>query len=174
MTWRLLYVRSGREYAVLAELVARKLDGYVPTETVWKGPAHRRAPHKRPFLPSGYVFADLDEPAFAIARQLPDVTGALRILCATGEETYAMDRHIGDMIGVFIESIRVREREGGFDHTKRKGGGLSVGQRVKVTVGAWTGHLATIKALKGKHTVGVHVDGFAAPVDIDAAKLEAA
>jgi transcription antitermination factor NusG len=174
MTWRLLYVRSGREYAVLAELVARKLDGYVPTETVWKGPAHRRAPHKRPFLPSGYVFANLDEPAFAIARQLPDVTGALRILCATGEETYAMDRHIGDMIGVFIESIRVREREGEFDHTRRKGEGLSVGQRVKVTVGAWMGHLATIKALKGKHAVGIQVDGFAAPVDIDAAKLEAA
>lgn len=174
MTWRLLYVRSGREYAVLAELVARKLDGYVPTETVWRGPAHRRIAHKRPFLPSGYVFANLDEPAFAIARQLPDVTGCLRILCATGEETLAMDRHIGAMLAAFIEPIRAKEREGEFDRTKRKGEGLSVGQRVKVTVGAWMGHLATIKALKGKHAVGIQVDGFAAPVDIDAAKLEAA
>lgn len=173
MTWRLLYVRSGREYAVMAEIVARKWDGYVPTETVWRGPAHRRIAHRRPFLPSGYVFADLDEPAFSVARQLPDVTGCLRILCATGEDTYAMDRNIGTMLRDFIEPIRDKERAGEYDHTKRKGEGLTVGQRVKVTVGAWTGHLATIKALKGRHTVGVHVDGFAAPVDIDAAKLEA-
>jgi transcription antitermination factor NusG len=78
------------------------------------------------------------------------------------------------MLRDFIEPIRDKERAGEYDHTKRKGEGLTVGQRVKVTVGAWTGHLATIKALKGRHTVGVHVDGFAAPVDIDAAKLEAA
>jgi len=174
VTWRLLYVRSGREYAVLAEMVARKWDGYVPSETVWRGPAHKRIPYKRPMLPAGMLFADLDEAAFSVARQLPDVTGALRILCATSKETYAMDRWIGDLLADFVEPMREQERRGEFDHTKRKGEGLTVGQRVKVTVGAWAGHLATIKALKGKHSVGIQVDGFSAPVDIDAAKLEAA
>lgn len=174
MTWRLFYVRSGREYAVLAELVARKLDGYVPTETVWKGPAHRRVAYRRPFLPSGYVFADLDDEDYAIARGLPDITGALRVIADAPEQTMKNDRIIGAELAKFVEPTRVKERAGEYDHTKRKGEGLTVGQRVKVTVGAWTGHLATIKALKGKHTVGVHVDGFAAPVDIDAAKLEAA
>ena len=172
MTWRLLYVRSGREYAVLAELVARKWDGYVPSETVWRGPAHKRVAYKRPMLPAGMLFADLDEAAFSVARFLPDVTGALRILCATGEETFAMDRWIGDLLAEFIEPMREQERRGEFDRTRKKGEGLTVGQEVRIIKGMFQGHMATITAIKGAHDVSVDVLNMG-PTSIAAAKLEA-
>lgn len=172
MTWRLFYVRSGREYAVLAELVARGLDGYVPTETVWKGPARKRIAYKRPFMPSGYVFAELSDEDYATARGLPDVTGALRVICQTGEQTIAMDRHIGRLLAKWVEETRAEERAGKFDHTRRKGEGLTVGQKVKIVAGAFAGHLASITSLKGPHEVRVDVVKMG-PMNIAAAKLEA-
>lgn len=173
MTWRLLYVRSGREYAVLAELVARKMDGYVPTRTIWKGRPNRRVPHKTPMLPSGYVFADLADEDFAIARGLPDVSGSLRVIGAGAEETMRNDRIIGAQLAKWVEQTRAQERAGQFDETKRSTGGLSVGERVKITVGAWMTLLATITGHKGKNKVYILVDGFEKPTPIDVAKLEA-
>ncbi|MFZ5667949.1 MAG: transcription termination/antitermination NusG family protein [Pseudomonadota bacterium] len=171
MTWRLLYVRSGREFAVLAELKERHLDGYVPAETVWRGPPHRRVPHKRPLLVAGYVFADLADVGYAVARGLPDVTGALRIVCQAPEQTRELDERIGAEIGRFIEPIRAREAAGEFDHTRRRGEGFSVGQAVKIVKGLWRGHLATITALRGRHKVQVDIARMG-PMEIDAAKLE--
>ena len=173
MTWRLLYVRSGREFSVVAELAERRLDGYVPAETVWRGPSHRRYSHKRPFLPAGYVFADLCDVGYAIARGLPDVIGGLRIICPDAENTLRMDERIGVQLGEFIEPIRQKERAGEFDHTKRKGEGLKVGQAVKIIKGMWKGHFATITGLRGKHDVRVDIVKMG-PTTIAAAKLESA
>lgn len=166
--WRLLYVRSGREYAVAAELVARRWSAYVPSETVWRGPAHKRYPHKRPMLLAGYVFAELDTEAFAVARHLPDVLDCLRT--GSGEDSY---QRIDGLIRPFIEDVRDQERRGDFDHTKRKGEGLSVGQRVKIIKGMFKGHLATITSLAGKHKIAVDVVNMG-PAVIAASKVEEA
>lgn len=171
MTWRLLYVSSGREFAVLAELAERRLDGYVPCETVWSGPAHKRHPRKRMILPAGYVFADLTEEGFAIARFLPDVIGCLRITSPDAERTRELDRLIGNILAAFIEPIRTAERAGEYDHTRRKGEGLSVGQKVKIIMGKFKGNLATITALRGKHDLRVDIVKMG-PAIIAAAKVE--
>lgn len=175
--WRLLSVLSGKEYAVLAELKTRKLYGYVPSETVWRGPANRRYPASRPFLPAGYVFAQLTDSDLASVISLPDIIELIRIRGQTDDETRAWDKVIAVEIGKFATDLKAQEDAGDFDHTRKRSGKFSVGQKVKIAKGQFSGHVATFAGIREDGRADLLLSfnmGPAGPIVASLEKLEAA
>jgi transcription antitermination factor NusG len=167
MTWRIFSVYSGRDFHAVAEVRERGWDAYSPAETVWAGPAKHRRPTKRPIVP-GYIFCDLTDEQTAAVCQLSEVAS---LIWPKGTEGHAVSEEIGS----FLARVRLEEQSGAYDRTRRKLKTFSLGDRVRIVKGTFSGFLATISGLRGKKEAEVLLPfsiSNGAPMVIDTGKLE--
>lgn len=140
MIWRVLYVRPAGEGRVSSDLTERKVDWYVPHETVWRGTGHRRRRCDRPLIP-GMVFARFGDDQIPVIAHLDGVT---RVLTAHAGKQYLVDG--------FIATIREAEVAGLYNHAPAPKE-LKPGQSVLIVKGAFKGMAATIGSLSTKRRV---------------------
>jgi len=152
--WRLLYVRPRGEMQYQAQMAERRLESYVPMETVWIGEKEKRKPSPRPLLP-GYVFINVTDYELADAIRLPGVLYMIR----TGDRPAE--------VSGFVASLMEDERRGAFDRTrrerreiKRKGKPLSPGERFTVINGSFKGMTGVVIGRAGKHSAYVDLEMF--------------
>ena len=142
MTWRVLYVRPAGERFVTDSLDERKVDWYVPHETVWRGLGPRRRRIDRPLIP-GMVFARFADDQIPVLAHLDGVT---RVLTAHARKQRLVDS--------FIAEVRQAE-EAGIYNKAPPPRELKPGQAVLIVRGAFKGMAATVAALSTKRRVQI-------------------
>lgn len=132
-SWYAIYTHVGHERRVASELKARKVEHYLPMQTVWRHlRTTKNARIERPLMPR-YLFARVGmSELFAMARDAP---GAEKIIRRA-------DGLPAEIPAEFIERVKAMQDEGAFDRTRKAKPAYAKGQRVKVTGGPFQGYFA--------------------------------
>lgn len=162
--WRLLVVRTNAERRVVARLTELGIIGYVPMERLYVGFGARRREHERPLV-RGYVFARLDPHVFPVSFAVPDVR-AVHAAPARAQKT----------VDKFLADVAQAEAEGLYDSTRRRQPELTVGSRVTVSGGKFSGLAGVIVGMKGQRRCELVTSlfGQAGRMTIELDKLELA
>jgi transcription antitermination factor NusG len=166
-------IRSNIKCEKRAELGLREqgFDVYLPSITKWCRHSRRKTRVQRPLM-IRYLFValDRDEPQFYRVRQTDGVE------CIVGT--------LGEPIAVppkWVDELRTAEIAGDFDETRPANFvDITVGQRVRITGGPFTGFMAEVRRAKtgeAKARVllqAIRKGGAEHEMEIDLVKLEAA
>lgn len=159
MTWHVATTKSGKEAAAVHDMLAIGLDAYFPQKTRWKQLQLRKVPVKSPIIP-GYVFFRLNDPEEAQYISTCDgVTGVLT--CGFTPEG---DRKLAALPpeedgGEWVERIRAEEERGDYDSTIDRRPQVKPGDLVRIVVGSFADHLATIRRAANKREWDVVIQG---------------
>jgi transcription antitermination factor NusG len=172
MNWYLIRAATRQELRAVNSLREAGFAAYCPMTTRWERVGLRQLREKRQIaLFPGYLFVPIGDGQFAAVESADGVSSVLRYTTTNGERSPRSVPH-----GLVV-ALRIAEEAGSFDKTRNPEApeGLKVGQRVKVLVGAWWGHIATIISLDAQGRVGVlhTIFGRDTPASYDLKQLEA-
>lgn len=151
--WYIVRAATRQEAKAVRSLREAKFEAYCPMLTRWSRLGRRgdRWARVQSALFPGYLFVQIGDGQFATVEAADGVHAVLRYTTTSGDRS---PRKAPDGL---VETIQQADDEGKFDNTltPQEEAGFAVGRQVKVTVGAWWGHVATIIKLDAKGRIAV-------------------
>lgn len=151
--WFVVRAATRQEAKAVKSLREAGLEAYCPMTVRWSRLGRRGDRWDRLYsaLFPGYLFCQIRPGEFATVEAADGVCGVLRYTTSSGE------RSPRTTPAGLVETIRQADDAGEFDNTltPQEEAGFAIGRQVKVKVGAWWGHIATITKLDSKGRIAV-------------------